>query len=94
MTTDNNVNNIKNLKYAKTVKVKDTEYTLQQLPVRAALELRQRVRDGGDVDDIRFYEELLEHVVVQPKKSLDDFTDVGELEELMKLVIEYQYQGK
>lgn len=78
----------------KEIKVDDVDYKLQKLPVRAALELRKRARTGGDVDDIKFYEELLEHIVVEPKQSLDDFEDVGHLERLMLEVIEFQYQGK
>lgn len=85
---------VASLKYAKTVSVDGIEYALQKLPVRPGLELRQRARDGGDVDDIKFYEELLEHVVIKPKKKLDEFDDIGHLEKLMKSVIEYQYQGK
>lgn len=85
---------IASLKYSKTVSVEDVDYTLQKLPVRPGLELRQRCRKGNDVDDIKFYEQLLEHVVVQPKKKLDDFEDIGHLEKLMKEVIDYQYQGK
>lgn len=82
------------LKFAKTVTVDGVEYTLQKLPVRPGLELRQRCRDRGDIDDIKFYEQLLEHVVIRPKKKLDDFEDIGHLEKLMKEVMEYQYQGK
>lgn len=92
--TDKKVQDIKDLKYAKTVEVGGVEYTLQKLPVRPGLELRRRCRDGNDVDDIKFYEELLENVVIKPKKTLDDFDDIGHLEELMLKVIEYQYQGK
>ena len=85
---------IASLKYAKTVTVGGEEYVLQKLPVRPGLELRQRCRSGSEVDDIKFYEELLEHVVMKPKKKLDDFDDIGNLEDLMLKVIEYQYQGK
>lgn len=94
MSEDKKVNDIKNLKYAKTVDVDGIEYTLQKLPVRPGLELRQRARNGADVDDIKFYEELLENVVIKPKMKLDDFDDIGHLEKLMTKVIEYQYQGK
>lgn len=94
MTEEKKIENVHKLKYAKEVEVDGIVYTLQKLPVRPGLELRQRCRKGSDVDDIRFYEELLEHVVIKPKKSLDDFDDIGHLEKLMEKVIEYQYQGK
>lgn len=80
--------------FAKTVKVDNIKYNLQKLPVRSALELRQRCRDGNGLDDIKFYEELLEHIVIDPKCKLDDFEDIGHLEKLMEKVIEYQYKGK
>lgn len=78
----------------KDIIVDEKEYKLQKLAVRPALELRQRSRIDGDVDDIVMYEELLEHIVVEPKLSLDDFEDVAHLERLMVKVIEFQYQGK
>lgn len=85
---------IASLKYAKTVTVEGKDYTLQKLPVRAGLEVRQNCRTNGDIDDIKFYEQMLEHIVVAPKMKLDDFDDIGHLEKLMKEVMEYQYQGK
>lgn len=81
-------------KFAKTVEIEGVKYNLQKLPVRQGLELRKRSRTGGDIDDIKFYEEILEHIVVEPKLSLDDFEDIGHMEKLMEKVIEYQYKGK
>lgn len=81
-------------KFIKEVRVDGIDYKLQKLPTRAGLELRQECRRGGDIDDIKFYEELLEHVVVDPKLDLDSFESIGHLEKLMLEVIEYQYQGK
>lgn len=78
----------------KTVEVDGIKYTMQKLPVRDGLELRKRSVVDGGLDDITFYEELLEHVVVKPKQGLDDFEDIGHLERVMLEVIEYQYQGK
>lgn len=78
----------------KTVEVDEIKYSLQKLPVRDGLELRKRSVIDGGLDDIVFYEELLEHIVVKPKQGLDDFDDIGHLERLMLEVIEYQYQGK
>lgn len=85
---------VASLKYAKTVTVDGVEYTLQKLPVRPALEIRQRCTEDGVLNDIKMYEAMLESVVVSPKLKLDDFEDVGVLEELMKEVFKYQYKGK
>lgn len=83
--------NIKNLKFAKTVNVGDAEYTLQKLPVREAMKLREETSDN----QTEFYERMLEHVVVHPKKKIEDFGyDMHLLDELMKKATEYQYQGK
>lgn len=78
----------------KTVEVDKVKYTMQKLPVRDGLELRKRSIVDGGLDDIAFYEELLEHVVIKPKQDLDDFEDIGHLEKVMLEVIEYQFQGK
>ncbi len=81
-------------KFTKKIKVDGKEYTLQKLPVREGLELRKRCRVGSDIDDIAFYSELLEHVVMEPKMDLDDFESIGHLEDLMVEVVDYQYRGK
>lgn len=94
MTEEQKAENIKNLKYAKAVTVDGVEYILQKLPVRPGLELRQDCREGGDLNEIKFFEQLLENVVIKPKKKLDDFDDIGHLEKLMEKVIDYQYKGK
>lgn len=78
----------------KNVKVSEQEYTLQKLPVMEALKLRERCRKQGDLDTIRFYTELLEHVVISPKTTIDSFEDTMDLEDLMKEVISYQYGRK
>lgn len=81
-------------KLTKEVTVDGKKYTLQKIAVRPALELRQNCRVNGAIDDILFYEALLEHVVVQPKVGIDDFEEIGHLENLMTVVAEYQYRGK
>lgn len=83
--------NIKNLKFAKTVTVGEVEYTLQKLPVRAALKLRQDTEN----DQTKFYEGLLESIVIHPKTKLDDFGyDYHIMEELMQAIVDYQFVGK
>ena len=73
-------------------KIEETEYTLQKLPVMEALKLRDRCKNGADMDSVKFYTELLEHVVISPKNlSLNSFDDVSDVEELMKEVIKFQY---
>lgn len=85
---------VASLKYAKTVTVNEVEYVLQKLPTREALKIRQAAREDGNYDDIKMYESMLEHVVIQPKMKVEDFEDVIDLEELMELVLEYQYKSR
>ena len=78
-----------------TVEVNGVKYDLQKLPTRAALQLRSRCKDkGGNPNEIKLYDELLENVVIKPKIKLDDFEDVADLEDLMKEVITFQYGRK
>lgn len=77
------------------IKIDETEYTLQKLPVMEALKLRDRCRKSGDLDSVKFYTELLEHVVIAPKNlTLNSFDEVSDVEELMKVVIDFQFGKK
>lgn len=70
----------------------DKKITLQNIPAIEALNLRKRCKEKGDIDEVKFYQELLEHIVVSPKLTVNDFdNDVGTLEELMKEVITFVY---
>ena len=82
------------LKYAKTVEVNGIEYVLQKLPTMEALKIRQQARSGGDYDDIKMYQSMLEHVVIKPKMTIQDFADVIDLEDLMEEVLNYQYKSR
>ena len=72
------------------------EYVIQNLPVREAVRIRQESRLPGHLtDDLRWYEQLLEHCVIDPSGlKIDDFTNVPELEELMGQVMGFVYGGK
>ena len=85
---------IKNLKNVKKVTVDGVEYTLQKLPVRQALELRDQWQVDGAVDNVKMFDMVLEHFVVHPKKTLDDFEDVVVVEELVGEALKYQYRTK
>ncbi|WP_132995837.1 hypothetical protein [Sporanaerobacter acetigenes] len=85
---------IKDLKNVKKVTVDGEEYTLQKLPVRQALELREQWQTDGMVDEVKMFDLVLEHFVVNPKKTLDDFEDVVVVEELVGEALKYQYRTK
>ena len=77
---------LKDLKNVKKVVIDGEEYTLQKLPVRQALELRDQWQVDGDVDNVKMFDMVLEHFVVHPKVTLDDFEDVATVEELVGLL--------
>lgn len=75
----------------KKVTINGTEYTLQKVTPREWLRMRDRCKNKhGQPIEERMYDEVLEHIVVHPKKKLDDFTDLQELEELVAAAIRFQ----
>ena len=67
----------------KNVTINETEYTLQQVNALEWIRLRERSHKNGVLSQEMFYRELLEHVVVNPKRKIEDFDEYMELEELM-----------
>lgn len=75
----------------KKVTINGTEYTLQKVTPREWLRMRDRCKNKhGQPIEERMYDEVLEHIVVHPKKKLDDFIDLQELEELVAAAIRFQ----
>lgn len=85
---------IKELKNLKKINVDGVDYSVQRLPVRQALELREQWQEDGVVDEVKMFDLVLEHFVVNPKKTLDDFDDVVTVEQLVSEVLKYQYRTK
>ena len=79
----------------KTITVGENEYVLQKLPTRKALEIKQKWLDAnGQIIELNFYDEILEHIVVNPKKTVDDFDDMSELQTLGTEASNFQFGGK
>lgn len=81
----------------KVVEVAGKEYTLQKLPNRRAMKLRQQwssTEVATGIDDVKMIDLCFEHIVVNPKVKLDDFEYISEAEELAGECIEFQYLGK
>lgn len=79
----------------KTIKVNEKEYVLQKLPIRKALEIRQKwTLSSGLTDDVVMADEVFKHIVVEPKVKLDDFEDVAEVEEIVAQAVVFQYVEK
>lgn len=68
----------------KKVKIGEKEFTLQYPGARWYLQLQDRVKTrNNNIQQERYVDELLEHVVVDPKVTADDFRNVGHLETLI-----------
>ena len=79
----------------KTVEVMGKEYVLQKLPIRKALEIRQKwTLPSGITDDVTMYDECLANIVVSPKVKMEDFEDINELELLVAECVFFQYMAK
>ena len=75
----------------KTVEVMGKEYVLQKLPIRKALEIRQKwTLPSGITDDVTMYDECLANIVVK----MEDFEDISELELLVAECVFFQYMAK
>ncbi|AIQ31637.1 hypothetical protein P40081_28505 [Paenibacillus sp. FSL P4-0081] len=61
-----------------------SKYTLQFPGVRAVTKITDRIKNKhGIPSDERLAEEMLAHVVVEPKLKLDDFESFAELTEII-----------
>jgi hypothetical protein len=60
------------------------EYTLQHPGVRSVTKITDRIKNKHGVpSDEKMADEMLTHVVVDPKVRLDDFEDYAEMSELV-----------
>ena len=78
-------------KNLKKITVNGTEYTLQKMYPRPWLQLQTRIKNkyGIPIEE-KLYDEIFKHVVVEPKVSLDDFTDFNEVEEIVAEAVRFQ----
>jgi hypothetical protein len=72
-------------------KINGTEYTFQKLPAMEMVRLKERATDtSGNLVESLLFEELAEHVIVNPRLDLEEFEDYGELMEIMKVALDFQ----
>lgn len=75
----------------KKVTINGTEYTLQKVFPSAWYKMKDKSKNQhGVAQEEKLYQDILKHVVVDPKKKMDDFTDLNEFEELMKEATRFQ----
>lgn len=71
------------------------EYTFQKMQAMEFVRLRERcVGDNGRMLDSLYFEELAEHIIVQPKLDLENFEDYAELKEVMEAATMFQLGRK
>jgi len=75
----------------KKIEIRGVEYTLKKLPPREWARLRDRCKNRfGNILEEKFLAEVFEHLVVNPKRSLDDFEDWDECQEIANVAVEFQ----
>ena len=75
----------------KTVRVGQTDYTFQKLTPREWVRLRDRCKDRhGNMKEESFMSEVLQHIVVSPKVTLDDFDEWETAQEVTNAAITFQ----
>lgn len=84
-----NTSNIK----THTSTVTGDKYTLQKVKPSAWLDILDDVENNKENKNRTLYTKVLENIVVSPKKTMDDFTNSAELDEVVKAAISFQ-RGK
>lgn len=75
----------------KKITIRGNEYTLKKIPPREWVRLRDRCKNHyGITLEEKFMSEVFEHLVVNPKVSLDDFDNYSECQEVADAAIEFQ----
>lgn len=65
--------------------INKVEYTFQKLSAMEWIRLKERSTDErGILRDSLYFEEIAEHVIVNPKIDLESFEDAEELTEIMQ----------
>lgn len=78
----------------KNTTINDTDYTLQRVYPIEWVKIRDRSKNKfGVPSEEKMFKEVLAHIVVEPKRKLEDFKVWSELEELVKEAIRFQQGG-
>lgn len=71
--------------------IRGTEYTFQKLSAMEFTRLKERAtNENGVLLDSLLFEELAEHVIVNPRVDVEEFEEYDELAELMKFALTFQ----
>ncbi len=73
------------------IEIRGKEYTLKKLPPREWARLRDRCKNRfGHILEEKFLSEIFDHLVVNPRTTLDDFDDWDECQEVANAAVEFQ----
>lgn len=76
-------------------KINDVEYTFQRLSAMEFVRLKERaVGENGQVLDSKLFQEIAEHIIVEPRVDLEAFGDYEELKEIMETALRFQLNKK
>ena len=75
----------------KTENINGVEYTFQKMPPRQWARLQDRCQNRYGVSLMeKLFSEILEHIVIDPKITLDDFQDWDTVEEVVRAASRFQ----
>lgn len=75
----------------KKVTINGTEYTLQKVFPSAWYKMKDKNKNQhGVAQEENFYKDILKHIVIHPKKKMDDFECMDEFEDLMREATRFQ----
>ncbi|MDQ0876763.1 hypothetical protein QFZ77_005422 [Paenibacillus sp. V4I3] len=84
------MSNLKQKKY--TSKKQGKTYLFQFPGIRAVTKIKDRVKNKYGIPlDERTADEMLEHVIVDPKMKIEDFDDIGEFNEVIGAAINFMH---
>ncbi|NQX68487.1 hypothetical protein HQN90_20385 [Paenibacillus alba] len=67
-------------------------YTFQFPGIRAVTKIKDRVKNKyGILQDEKVADEVLAHVIVEPKMKIEDFNDIGEFNEVIAAAVNFMY---
>lgn len=77
----------------KTVTVRGINYKIRKLQNSAWYDLKDKSKlPNGNLSELMLYRNMLQRIVISPKKNINDFDAISEIEELMTELIKYQQE--
>ena len=71
-------------------KCEDVEYTFQRPPMRDTVKMRDRCKDSnGELVEEKYYDEIMKHVIVEPKFDWEHWDEHEGFQEVMSEAIKF-----